>query len=97
MEAVEKARDDFVFSERDNSKGIVSTSHRALATHQLRGQSQIRKTKAEVERKTSLGDGDRRGCMSATDQSAHKLGGGSDDGGGGGSGDIPTTECAIIV
>lgn len=66
MEVVEKAMDNFVFSERDNSKGIVSTSHRALATHQLRGQSQILKTKAEMERKTSLEDGDRRGCIKAS-------------------------------
>lgn len=36
---------------------------------------------------------------SDTEQFAHKLGGGSDGGGGGGGGrgDIPTTECAIIV
>lgn len=40
---------------------------------------------------------------SDTEKFAHKLGGGSDSGGGGvggggsGHGDIPTTECAVIV
>lgn len=37
---MEKTTEEFVFSERDN-KGIVSISYRALATHQVRVQSQI--------------------------------------------------------
>lgn len=51
-----------LFSERDNSRGIISIRYRALATHQLGGQSQILKTKVEMERKTILEDSDRRGC-----------------------------------